>query len=117
MISENQTLDRLTDEPFKLPTQCEDKSNPKNQLVGLKSGSDLIAWMMKHLDVEDQTEALHLGHLMSAHGYFFPIDDHVLTVKADGTFYRFQTIQLCCINFLDYFFSEHARKNKLQMFC
>ncbi|GBM40766.1 hypothetical protein AVEN_157908-1 [Araneus ventricosus] len=35
-------------------------------------------------------EALHLGHLMAAHGYFFPIDDHVLTVKADGTFYRFQ---------------------------
>ncbi|CAL1284270.1 unnamed protein product [Larinioides sclopetarius] len=28
---------------------------------------------------------------MAAHGYFFPIDDHVLTVKADGTFYRFQT--------------------------
>lgn len=35
-------------------------------------------------------EALHLAHLMSAHGYFFPIDDHILTVKADGTFYRFQ---------------------------
>ncbi|GIY03844.1 regulator of G-protein signaling 7 [Caerostris darwini] len=55
------------------------------------AGSDLITWMMRHLDVEDQTEALHLGHLMSAHGYFFPIDDHVLTIKADGTFYRFQT--------------------------
>ncbi|XP_042910022.1 regulator of G-protein signaling 7 isoform X1 [Parasteatoda tepidariorum] len=55
------------------------------------TGSDLILWMMKHLDVEDQTEALHLGHLMSAHGYFFPIDDHILTIKADGTFYRFQT--------------------------
>ncbi|EEC13171.1 regulator of G protein signaling, putative, partial [Ixodes scapularis] len=36
-------------------------------------------------------EALHLAHLMSSHGYFFPIDDHMLTVKADGTFYRFQT--------------------------
>ncbi|XP_022247561.1 regulator of G-protein signaling 7-like isoform X2 [Limulus polyphemus] len=36
-------------------------------------------------------EALHLAHLMAAHGYIFCIDDHVLTVKADGTYYRFQT--------------------------
>ncbi|KAG1663357.1 Regulator of G-protein signaling 7 [Nymphon striatum] len=36
-------------------------------------------------------EALHIAHLMSSHGYFFPIDDHTLTVKNDGTFYRFQT--------------------------
>uniref|UniRef100_A0AAZ3STL1 RGS domain-containing protein n=1 Tax=Oncorhynchus tshawytscha TaxID=74940 RepID=A0AAZ3STL1_ONCTS len=36
-------------------------------------------------------EALHLGTLMAAHGYFFPISDHVLTLKDDGTFYRFQT--------------------------
>ncbi|KAK7901899.1 hypothetical protein WMY93_018668 [Mugilogobius chulae] len=38
-----------------------------------------------------QMEALHLGTLMAAHGYFFPISDHVLTLKDDGTFYRFQT--------------------------
>lgn len=37
-----------------------------------------------------QVEALHLGTLMAAHGYFFPISDHVLTLKDDGTFYRFQ---------------------------
>lgn len=37
-------------------------------------------------------EALHLGSLMSAHGYFFPIDDHVLTVKNDNTYYRFQVL-------------------------
>ncbi|GAU98674.1 hypothetical protein RvY_09789-2 [Ramazzottius varieornatus] len=54
-------------------------------------GSDLIQWMVRNLDVDDQTEALHLAHLMAGHGYFFPIDDHVLTVKNDGTFYRFQT--------------------------
>uniref|UniRef100_A0A8C6PYT8 Regulator of G protein signaling 7 n=1 Tax=Nothobranchius furzeri TaxID=105023 RepID=A0A8C6PYT8_NOTFU len=36
-------------------------------------------------------EALHLGTLMAAHGYFFPISDHVLMLKDDGTFYRFQT--------------------------
>jgi regulator of G-protein signaling len=37
-------------------------------------------------------EALHLAHLMSAHGYFFPVEDHILTVKNDGTLYRFQVI-------------------------
>lgn len=39
-------------------------------------------------------EALHLGTLMAAHGYFFPISDHVLTLKDDGTFYRFQVRML-----------------------
>ncbi|XP_066158777.1 regulator of G-protein signaling 7 [Euwallacea fornicatus] len=55
------------------------------------TGADLITWMMKNLDLEDQQEAMHLAHLIAAHGYFFPIDDHMLTVKNDGTFYRFQT--------------------------
>uniref|UniRef100_A0A3Q0RET8 Regulator of G protein signaling 7 n=1 Tax=Amphilophus citrinellus TaxID=61819 RepID=A0A3Q0RET8_AMPCI len=55
------------------------------------SGSDIVQWMMKNLDIEDQVEALHLGTLMAAHGYFFPISDHVLSLKDDGTFYRFQT--------------------------
>ena len=35
-------------------------------------------------------EALHLANLMCAHGYIFPIDDHILTVKNDGAYYRFQ---------------------------
>lgn len=54
-------------------------------------GSDMVGWIIKNLDVEDVTDALHLAHLLAAHGYMFPIDDHVLTVKNDGTFYRFQT--------------------------
>ncbi|GFO16928.1 regulator of G-protein signaling 7-like protein [Plakobranchus ocellatus] len=54
------------------------------------TGQDLVSWMMRNLDVEDQVEALHLAHLMSSHGYFFPIDDHMLTVKNDNTYYRFQ---------------------------
>ncbi|KAF7254620.1 Regulator of G-protein signaling 7 [Varanus komodoensis] len=41
-------------------------------------------------NIGTQMEALHLGTLMAAHGYFFPISDHVLTLKDDGTFYRFQ---------------------------
>ncbi|KAK3094103.1 hypothetical protein FSP39_024168, partial [Pinctada imbricata] len=55
------------------------------------TGVDLISWIMKNIDVEDQVEALHLATLMASHGYFFPIDDHVLTVRNDNTYYRFQT--------------------------
>lgn len=35
-------------------------------------------------------EAMHIGSLMAAQGYFFPISDHVLCLKDDGTLYRFQ---------------------------
>lgn len=52
------------------------------------TGADLVAWILKNFDVEDVTEALHFAHLLSSHGYIFPIDDHALTVKNDGTFYR-----------------------------
>ena len=44
-------------------------------------------------------EALHLAHLMASHGYFFPIDDHILTVKNDNTYYRFQVSALLCFAF------------------
>lgn len=54
------------------------------------TGADLIAWILKNLDVVDVTDALHLAHLLSSHGYLFPIDDHALTVKNDGTFYRYK---------------------------
>ncbi|KAB0344523.1 hypothetical protein FD755_011540 [Muntiacus reevesi] len=46
----------------------------------MEGGARILEWI-----------ALHLGTLMAAHGYFFPISDHVLTLKDDGTFYRFQT--------------------------
>ena len=52
------------------------------------TGTDLITWIVKNLDVEDVTDAIHLAHLLSSHGYLFPIDDHALTVRNDGTFYR-----------------------------
>uniref|UniRef100_A0A1I7WQB4 Regulator of G-protein signaling 7 n=1 Tax=Heterorhabditis bacteriophora TaxID=37862 RepID=A0A1I7WQB4_HETBA len=55
------------------------------------TGQDLIAWIMKSLEMSDLSDALHLAHLIASHGYLFQIDDHVLTVKNDGTFYRFQT--------------------------
>ncbi|XP_052697352.1 regulator of G-protein signaling 7-like isoform X9 [Crassostrea angulata] len=55
------------------------------------TGADLITWIMKNIDVDDQVEAVHVATLMASHGYFFPIDDHYLIVKNDNTYYRFQT--------------------------
>ncbi|XP_071501455.1 regulator of G-protein signaling 7-like [Diadema antillarum] len=54
------------------------------------TGADLVQWLMKTLDI-DQANSIHLGSLLAAHGYFFPITDHVLLLKDDNTFYRFQT--------------------------
>ncbi|RMC00495.1 hypothetical protein DUI87_23106 [Hirundo rustica rustica] len=53
-------------------------------------GSDIVQWLMKNLSIEDAGEAIHLGSLIAAQGYVFPISDHVLTLKDDSTFYRFQ---------------------------
>ncbi|CAG7818463.1 unnamed protein product, partial [Allacma fusca] len=46
-------------------------------------------------------EALHLAHLLSAHGYIFPIDEHILTVKNDSAYYRFQTPYFWPSNYWD----------------
>lgn len=55
------------------------------------AGYDLCDWLMDHLDIEDSPEALHLANLLCQHGYFFPITDvKNLSVKDDGSFYRFQ---------------------------
>lgn len=52
------------------------------------TGADLISWIVKNMQVEDVTDATHLANLLASHGYLFPIDDHFLSVKNDGTFYR-----------------------------
>ena len=55
------------------------------------SGYDLVEWLMDRLDIEDGTEALHLATLLCCYGYFFPVTDtKTLSVKDDGTLYRFQ---------------------------
>ncbi|XP_046669778.1 regulator of G-protein signaling 7 isoform X2 [Homalodisca vitripennis] len=84
-----QIVEKMQDENSGVPVRT--VKSFMSKIPSVFTGSDLILWMIKNLDVEDQGEALHLGHLMSAHGYFFPIDDHMLTVKNDNTFYRFQT--------------------------
>ncbi|XP_067681095.1 regulator of G-protein signaling 7-like isoform X2 [Haliotis asinina] len=82
-------VDRMQDEATGVPVRT--VKSFMSKVPSVFTGQDLVSWMMRNLDVEDQVEALHLAHLMSAHGYFFPIDDHVLSVKSDNTYYRFQT--------------------------
>jgi regulator of G-protein signaling len=79
-----------------------------SKIPSVFTGQDIIAWILRNVDVVDLGEsnirdgkkniffslladALHLAHMLASHGYIFQIDDHVLTVKNDGTFYRFQT--------------------------
>ncbi len=62
-----------------------------SKIPSVFTGADLITWVMGNVRVVDLAEAMHTTHLLASHGYLFQIDDHVLTVKNDGTFYRFQT--------------------------
>ncbi|KAL1131608.1 hypothetical protein AAG570_011222 [Ranatra chinensis] len=82
-------IERMQDEVTGVPVKTVKSFISK--IPSVFTGSDLIMWMVKNLDVEDQAEALHLAHQIASHGYLFPIDDHMLTVKNDNTFYRFQT--------------------------
>ncbi|XP_075049264.1 regulator of G-protein signaling 6 isoform X2 [Mixophyes fleayi] len=61
-----------------------------SKIPSVVTGADIVQWLIKNLNVEDPVEAIHLGSLIAAQGYIFPISDHVLTLKDDGTFYRFQ---------------------------
>ncbi|XP_040920186.1 regulator of G-protein signaling 6-like [Toxotes jaculatrix] len=60
------------------------------KIPSVVTGTDIVQWLMKNLSIEDPAEAMHIGSLIAAQGYFFPISDHVLSLKDDGTFYRFQ---------------------------
>ncbi|KAL8624384.1 hypothetical protein ACOMHN_012784 [Nucella lapillus] len=82
-------IERMQDECTGVPVRT--VKSFMSKVPSVFTGADLISWMLRNLDVEDQIEALHLAHLMASHGYFFPIDDHMLTVKNDNTYYRFQT--------------------------
>lgn len=59
------------------------------------------------------SEALHVAHLMASHGYFFPIDDHCLTVKNDNTFYRFQTPYFWPSNCWEPENTDYGKKKKI----
>ncbi|XP_075386722.1 regulator of G-protein signaling 6 isoform X4 [Tenrec ecaudatus] len=61
-----------------------------SKIPSVVTGTDIVQWLMKNLSIEDPAEAIHVGSLIAAQGYVFPISDHVLSMKDDGTFYRFQ---------------------------
>ncbi|EEB17270.1 Regulator of G-protein signaling, putative [Pediculus humanus corporis] len=84
-----QIVEKMQDENSGVPVKT--VKSFMSKIPSVFTGADLILWMTKNLDVDDQVEALHVAHLMASHGYFFPIDDHALTVKNDNSFYRFQT--------------------------
>uniref|UniRef100_A0A672SDI7 Regulator of G-protein signaling 6-like n=1 Tax=Sinocyclocheilus grahami TaxID=75366 RepID=A0A672SDI7_SINGR len=80
-----------------LPFSCKTTSVPVrtvksflSKIPSVVTGSDIVQWMMKNLIIDDPAEAIHIGSLIAAQGYIFPISDHVLTLKDDGTLYRFQ---------------------------
>ncbi|KAK9873144.1 hypothetical protein WA026_021377 [Henosepilachna vigintioctopunctata] len=58
-------------------------------------GYDIIEWLTYTFRTFDNdfppAEAVHLANMICSYGYFFPVDSKNLTVKDDGTFFRFQS--------------------------
>ncbi|KAF2350424.1 DEP domain, partial [Trinorchestia longiramus] len=65
-------VERMQDEEHGVPVRT--VKSFMSKIPSVFTGVELISWMLKNLYIEDPAEALHLAHLMSAHGYFFPID-------------------------------------------
>ncbi|KAH9640124.1 hypothetical protein HF086_002784 [Spodoptera exigua] len=82
-------IEKMQDENTGVPVKTVKSFMTK--IPSVFTGTDLVAWLARHLNLEETWEALHVAHLLAAHGYLFPIDDHCLTVKNDNTYYRFQT--------------------------
>ncbi|XP_030362442.1 regulator of G-protein signaling 9 isoform X2 [Strigops habroptila] len=55
------------------------------------AGNDILQWILQRLQIP-QEEALHLGDLFVKYGYIYPLQEPKnLTLKTDGSLYRFQT--------------------------
>ncbi|KAJ8007345.1 hypothetical protein DPEC_G00116560 [Dallia pectoralis] len=83
-----QIVTRVQDETEGVPIRTVKSFLTK--IPSVVTGTDIVQWMMRTLAIDDPGEAMHIGSLIAAQGYFFPISDHVLSLKDDGTFYRFQ---------------------------
>ena len=54
------------------------------------SGADCISWLQSNFKFCHEREAIHFAGLLCCHGYLFPIDDHIMTVRNDNnTLYRY----------------------------
>ncbi|NXJ34023.1 RGS9 protein, partial [Ciconia maguari] len=55
------------------------------------AGNDILQWILRRLQITEE-EALHLGDLFVKYGYIYPLQEPKnLTLKTDGSLYRFQT--------------------------
>ncbi|NXH15986.1 RGS9 protein, partial [Bucco capensis] len=55
------------------------------------AGNDIVQWILQRLQIT-QEEAHHLGDLFVKYGYIYPLQEPKnLTLRADGSLYRFQT--------------------------
>ena len=86
-------LDKMQDEKIGVPIRTVKTFMTK--IPSVFTGQDLVAWLMTNMDLSEAMEALALANRMASFGYFFPIDDHVLAVKNDNTYYRFQVGSYC----------------------
>ena len=58
-------------------------------IKNISSGADCVSWIQSHYKFSTDREAVHLASLLASHGYIFPIDDHIMTVRNDtNTLYR-----------------------------
>jgi len=64
-----QLMDRMQDENTGIPVRTVNKFRAK--VPSVFTGTDLILWIMKNVDVDDQVEALYFANLLSSHGYLF----------------------------------------------
>ncbi|CAG9120277.1 unnamed protein product [Plutella xylostella] len=81
-------IDKMQDENTGVPVRT--VKSFMSKIPSVFTGSDLISWLMRHLNLEETWEALHLAHQLASHGYLFPIDDHNLSVKNDNTYYSLE---------------------------
>uniref|UniRef100_A0A3B3CQY8 Regulator of G protein signaling 6 n=1 Tax=Oryzias melastigma TaxID=30732 RepID=A0A3B3CQY8_ORYME len=88
LVCIEEILTRIQDETEGVPIRTVKSFMTK--IPSVVTGADIVQWLMKNLSIEDPAEAMHIGSLIAAQGYFFPISDHVLSLRDDGTFYRFQ---------------------------
>ena len=84
-------IERMQKEPSEGGIPVRTVKSFMTKIPSVFTGCDLVQWLLANLDLSDAAEALTLANRMAACGYFFPIDDHVLAVKNDHTYYRFQT--------------------------
>ncbi|KAM6050646.1 regulator of G-protein signaling 9 isoform 2-T2 [Chlamydotis macqueenii] len=55
------------------------------------TGNDILQWILQRLQITEE-EAFHLGDLFVKYGYIYPLQEPKnLTLKTDGSLYRFQT--------------------------